>query len=396
VAEVGNPTIVATLTVVAALLPMLFVSGMMGPYMSPIPANASAAMVFSFFVAVMVTPWLMLKIRQGAGHGTAMPRMRRTAGAGARAYRRVAAPILASKRAPGCSCSRRRRDAGRWRCSTPRRHGEAAALRQQVGAGVVVDLPEGSPSRRPIALQAGGRALADVPEVSRSRPMPARPRRSTSTAWCATPICAPSRRWATWRQSFAKGERKRASHDIALDMRERSRLVACPKGTSVKVVEPPPGPPVMATLLAEIYGPDAETRAQGRRRRCARPSLRALHRRRRRQLRHLARRAEADRSPGQSRIPQGRAERRLRHDPPLYGGTTVGYSHRGGGRQPIPIRLARRRAASRSRRSALSTPVPANALPGDRGVVELGDVVRSPRDRPPSRSSATTAARPRW
>ncbi|MBE0615431.1 MAG: efflux RND transporter permease subunit, partial [Burkholderiales bacterium] len=65
VAEVGNPTIVATLTVVAALLPMLFVSGMMGPYMSPIPANASAAMLFSFFVAVMMTPWLMMKLGGG-------------------------------------------------------------------------------------------------------------------------------------------------------------------------------------------------------------------------------------------------------------------------------------------------------------------------------------------
>ena len=62
VAEVGNPTILATLTVVVALLPMLFVSGLMGPYMSPIPANASAAMILSFFVAVMVTPWLMMKI----------------------------------------------------------------------------------------------------------------------------------------------------------------------------------------------------------------------------------------------------------------------------------------------------------------------------------------------
>ena len=62
VAEVGNPTIVATLTVVVALLPMLFVSGMMGPYMSPIPAVASAAMVFSFFVAVIITPWLMVKV----------------------------------------------------------------------------------------------------------------------------------------------------------------------------------------------------------------------------------------------------------------------------------------------------------------------------------------------
>ena len=71
VAEVGNPTIVATLTVVAALLPMLFVSGMMGPYMSPIPSTASAAMIFSFFVAVMVTPWLMIKFSGKADHGKA-------------------------------------------------------------------------------------------------------------------------------------------------------------------------------------------------------------------------------------------------------------------------------------------------------------------------------------
>ena len=62
VAEVGNPTVVATLTVIAALLPMLFVSGLMGPYMAPIPANASAAMLFSFFVAMVVAPWLMLKL----------------------------------------------------------------------------------------------------------------------------------------------------------------------------------------------------------------------------------------------------------------------------------------------------------------------------------------------
>ena len=63
VGEVGNPTIVATLTVVAALLPMLFVSGLMGPYMAPIPANASAAMLFSFFVAMVIAPWLMLRLQ---------------------------------------------------------------------------------------------------------------------------------------------------------------------------------------------------------------------------------------------------------------------------------------------------------------------------------------------
>src|SRR5690606_25177098 len=62
VAEVGNPTIIATLTIIVALLPMMFVSGMMGPYMSPIPANASFAMIFSFFVAVIITPWLLFHI----------------------------------------------------------------------------------------------------------------------------------------------------------------------------------------------------------------------------------------------------------------------------------------------------------------------------------------------
>ena len=79
VAEVGNPTIVATLTIVAALLPMMFVSGMMGPYMSPIPANASIAMLFSFFVAVTVTPWLLLRFagRKAAAIGRRTSRHRR-------------------------------------------------------------------------------------------------------------------------------------------------------------------------------------------------------------------------------------------------------------------------------------------------------------------------------
>ena len=88
-AEVGNPTIVATLTVVAALLPMLFVSGLMGPYMAPIPVNASAAMVFSFFVAVVIAPWLMIRFApQDAGR----ERPSRTTRAGS------AASIAASRR----------------------------------------------------------------------------------------------------------------------------------------------------------------------------------------------------------------------------------------------------------------------------------------------------------
>src|SRR5690606_7873206 len=103
VAEVGNPTIVATLTVVAALLPMLFVSGMMGPYMSPIPANASAAMLFSFFVAVMLTPWLMIRIGKehaGPPHGeggSATAHDEAGGGRLGRLYVAVARPVLASR-----------------------------------------------------------------------------------------------------------------------------------------------------------------------------------------------------------------------------------------------------------------------------------------------------------
>jgi multidrug efflux pump subunit AcrB len=100
VAEVGNPTIVATLTVVAALLPMLFVSGLMGPYMSPIPANASAAMIFSFFVAVIITPWLMVKIAGKAdmsAHGGDDTHGGHAGGWLERSYEAVARPLLASK-----------------------------------------------------------------------------------------------------------------------------------------------------------------------------------------------------------------------------------------------------------------------------------------------------------
>ncbi len=99
VAEVGNPTIIATLTIVAALLPMMFVSGLMGPYMSPIPANASAAMLFSFFVAVIITPWLLhvLRPRAGGGKVTGI----HDEGLLGRFYRWVAGPLLVGRRRAG-------------------------------------------------------------------------------------------------------------------------------------------------------------------------------------------------------------------------------------------------------------------------------------------------------
>ncbi|WP_116135054.1 efflux RND transporter permease subunit [Tropicimonas sp. IMCC34043] len=377
VAEVGNPTIVATLTVVAALLPMLFVSGLMGPYMSPIPANASAAMIFSFFVAVTVTPWLMLKV---AGRAPTKSHEQSQGGALGRVYAAVARPILKTK-------------ARSWLLL-------AVVILMTVGStfafytkhvtvkllpfdnkselSVDINLPEGSALETTDALaQDIARIVLELPEV-----------RSVQTH---AGTAAPFNFNGLVRHSYLrekpemgdvainllpKGERDRASHDIALDIRQRIAALDVPAGTSLKVVEPPPGPPVLATLLAEIYGPDPETR-------------RAVSEKVEAAFRSIPFVVDVDNSHGQS-------ARRLRMSIStddteffkvqesdifdtisiLNGGQTVGYSHRGGGRDPIPIRIERPAGERVMDEDFLTTPIPADVIPGDTGVVELGDVVR--------------------
>ncbi len=124
VAEVGNPTIVATMTIIAALLPMMFVSGLMGPYMSPIPANASLAMVFSFFVAMTITPWLLLKIAgrrfEQEGGARAMITTTRRHGAFLRPHRHSRCS-QGRERLEALSDRRRRRDAAAPARSSPPR-----------------------------------------------------------------------------------------------------------------------------------------------------------------------------------------------------------------------------------------------------------------------------------
>ncbi len=383
VAEVGNPTIVATLTVVAALLPMLFVSGMMGPYMSPIPANASAAMIFSFFVAVMVTPWLMLKIGQNApahGHGD-----HSQGGILGRAYGAVAKPILASR-------------ARSWLflgivgiltlASLALFYTKDITVKllpfdNKSELAVTIDLPEGS------SVEATDAVAQDVARIMLGLPEVKSVQTHAGTA-------APFNFNGLVRHSFyrnepqqgdvainllPKAERDRSSHAIALDIRERIGKVKVPPGTSLKVVEPPPGPPVMATLLAEIYGPDAETR-----RKIAQKVETAF--------RSVDFIVDIDNSYGtaarRKRVTIStddleffRVEESDVFDTIaiLNGGKTVGYSHRSNGRQPIPIRLERPRGERRTGEAFLTTPIPANVLPGDRGVVELGDVVRVEEER---------------
>ena len=380
VAEVGNPTIVATLTVVAALLPMLFVSGMMGPYMSPIPANASAAMVFSFFVAVMVTPWLMLKIAGRAplhhGHGDGSE----GGGALGRIYRAVARPVLSSKTSAWIFLL----VVGAMTLGslslfyTKDVTVKLLPFDNKAELSVVIDMPEGTSVEATDAVaQAIAREALKLEEV-----------KSTQTH---AGTAAPFNFNGLVRHSFLradpqmgdvalnltpKGERDRSSHDIALDIRERIAAIPLPEGASLKVVEPPPGPPVMATLLAEIYGPDAETR-------------RAVARRVEEAFRTASFIVDIDNSWGQ---PADRVRVTISTDELeffkvqeqdvldtiaiLNTGETVGYSHRDGGRTPIAIRLERPRSARLVDERFLTTPIPANVLPGDRSVVELGDVVK--------------------
>jgi multidrug efflux pump subunit AcrB len=377
VAEVGNPTIVATLTVVAALLPMLFVSGLMGPYMSPIPAVASAAMIFSFFVAVMVTPWLMLRIagRAGAGHEEAAD-----GGVIGRIYRALARPVIASR-------------AGAWIFlivvgiatlgSLGLFYTKSVTVKllpfdNKPELSVVIDLPEGA------TLEDTDRVLAAA--LARLAPIP-----EIVAAQTHAGTAAPFDFNGLVRHSFLRAspelgdiqieltnrhDRKRTSHDIALEIRERLKGLDMPAATAVKVVEPPPGPPVLATLLAEVYGPDAQTR------RAVATELRNI-------FASIPFVVDVDDSFGE-RAPRIRlvldqdnlefykVEQRDVYDTirALYGSIPVGYSHRGGGRHPIPIAVTLPKGGRVIDERMLSVPVPANLLPGERGIVELGDVVR--------------------
>ncbi len=379
VAEVGNPTIVATLTVVAALLPMLFVSGLMGPYMAPIPANASAAMLFSFFVAMVVAPWLMLRL---APRGDAVAAHAAHAeGRLGSLYRRFATPIVSSKRAA-------------WRFLLV--VGGATLLSMTLFAtksvtvkllpfdnkseiAVMVDLPKGE------SLEATERVLFAAAEIARRLP-------ETTSLQSYAGTAAPFNFNGLVRHYYlrerpelgelqvnlaSRTERKRASHEIALELRQQLKTLELPAGTSIKVVEVPPGPPVLATLLAEVYGPNAVTR-------------RAVTRELKKVFAEVPFIVDIDDSIGEKRprlrlsIDQDRleffgVEQRDVYDTiqALFGGISIGYSHRGEDRNPIEIAVRLPKRDLVWDEALASTPVPANTLPGSKTVVELGQVVKA-------------------
>ena len=387
VAEVGNPTIVATLTIVAALLPMMFVSGLMGPYMSPIPANASMAMLFSFFVAVTITPWLLLKVAQGrfeaSGHGSA--HQHDEVGVMGRFYARFAMPLLVDRAKSkkfliyvGVATL-----ASLALFATKSVRVKLLPFDNKSEIQAVLDLPRGSSLEETdrILADAVGR-LADLPELVSVQ----------SHAGTAAPFNFNGLvrhyyfRSAPEQGDLAinlkpKGERKRASHEIALDIRARLKSVPLPAHASLKVVEVPPGPPVLSTLLAEVYGPDADTR-------------RALAAKIRQALESVDFVVDVDDSFGvrgerlryaidQDALEFHGVEQQAVYDTlgALIGGTKLGYSQRGGGMRPVDIVMALPKSAMTSGERILSTPLPAGGTARQGANVELGDVLRVTREQ---------------
>jgi multidrug efflux pump subunit AcrB len=376
VAEVGNPTILATLTVVVALLPMLFVSGLMGPYMAPIPVNASIAMLISFLIAVTVVPWLMLKL---APLDSATHKHDPQGGALGRIYRRMAQPIIASKR----SAFRFLLMVGLVTVVAlllfPLKAVTVKLLPfdNKSELAVVLDMPEGTTLEETSRyLQQAALLTAGMPEVQSVQ----------LYAGTASPFNFNGLvRHYYMRQQPELGElqlnllprhdRTRSSHSIALDLRLRLQAVGLPQGSVLRVVEVPPGPPVLSTLLAEIYGPDAATR------RAVAAEIRKI-------FETIPYIVDVDDTMAQPRPRQRITIKSEQLDfsgvteddvydtiSALTGGVLIGYSHRGEDRLPMDIRLSLPRSNLSWSERLQTTPVPANALPGNRGVVELGDIV---------------------
>ncbi len=255
--EVGNPTILATFAVIAAILPMAFVSGLMGPYMRPIPVGASAAMIFSMIVAFVVTPWASLKLLKRDvkhEHGNE--------GFTTRLYRKVMNTIILKPF---------------WRYSFL--GGVVLLLLASVSLlflkavkvkmlpfdnksefQVVIDMPEGSTLEQTAAVTRELAAyVGTVPEVTDYQMYV-----GTASPYNFNGLV---RHYFLRRGSNvadiqvnlqSKDERSAQSHDIAKRVRPFLNKIGSKYGASVKVAEVPPGPPVLQTIVAEVYGPTYE------------------------------------------------------------------------------------------------------------------------------------------
>ena len=267
VREVGNPTILATFTIIAALLPMGFVSGLMGPYMRPIPVLGSSAMFFSLIAAFIFTPWFAVKVAPKLkALERAEEKEKRAHEFISRMYRPVIMPLIRN-RLLGLTflitiiAATTLLTLTFYTQTVPVK---MLPFDNKPEFSVVVNMPEGTalPDTANVTL-ALAEKVREIPEVT-----------SVITyAGTAQPFNFNGLvrhyylRQQPWEGDLLvrltdKKERERGSHEIAVDARNLLKPVADSMGARIAVVEMPPGPPVLQTVVAEIYGPDAQTRRQ--------------------------------------------------------------------------------------------------------------------------------------
>ena len=265
VAEVGNPTILATFAVLAAVLPMAFVRGLMGPYMRPIPVGASAAMLFSLMVAFVVSPWAAMRLL-GKHLGGAHLLEPEHENWRTRLYRRVMTPLIAS----------------------PRNRllfflGVGALLLISIllvplklvrvkmlpfdnksEIQVIINMPEGTPLEQTLRVtDALGDALAHQPDVFNYQEYA-----GTSGPYNFNGLVRHYYMRRLPNQAdiqvnlLPAGERSLQSHEIAKQLRPLLDSIGDQYGARIQVTEVPPGPPVLQTLVAEVYGPSLQGQLQ--------------------------------------------------------------------------------------------------------------------------------------
>jgi multidrug efflux pump subunit AcrB len=260
--EVGNPTILATFTVIAALLPMAFVSGLMGPYMRPIPVGASAAMLFSLLVAFIVSPWLSYRVLRRVKHSPREEEGRKLSAL----YEKVLGPLIDDRRKRFAALGFVTLLLGLAMLLLPLKGVTVKMLPfdNKSELQVIIDMPDGSTLEESAALAGEiGEYLKTVPEVTDYQAYVGTAAPYNFNGLVRHYFLRSGSNISDLQVNFVpKGERKAQSHDIAKRLRPELRRIGERYGARIKVAEIPPGPPVLSTLVAEVYGPDAERRIE--------------------------------------------------------------------------------------------------------------------------------------
>jgi multidrug efflux pump subunit AcrB len=259
--EVGNPTILATFTVIAAVLPMVFVSGLMGPYMSPMPIGASLAMIFSLMVALIATPWLSYRLlKTEEGHHEEYD-IKNTVYY--RLFNKLLTPFIESSLKTWLAFGVVALMLAGAMAMIPLKMVQMKMLPfdNKNEFQVIVDMPEGTGLEKTAQVTKDISAyLKTVPEVESSQYYVGTNAPINFNGLVRHYYLRHADNMADIQVNLVhKGKRSAQSHDIAKRVRPGVQEIALKYGANAKIVEIPPGPPVLSTIVAEIYGPSLES-----------------------------------------------------------------------------------------------------------------------------------------